>query len=569
MIRIILIFFSFLIILNLRAQQNLLSNSGFENSSPTNYLPTCYGSDFDKLTSWKNQIYKSDQNSQTGCYGIVFHSPDWFYNSSIGHNSINAFEGTHYVGMGDYELMQQHLSTKFSNDEVYYILKFRLAFDDRLLNSSAYNHYYNSVIKIYCSKKEIKYKSDDKCTDDYKKFKNQVGQNIKNISSASISSFTISTQQQTYWNEVTIQFQSPGHSYDWFAIQVENIEFYSDCNQSYICLDDFSLTETECINGCSGVDGNKMISCTNFHSDTAPLTFSGLNNVSHVDLRINMDGGGEIFNKSVDNPKNSIAWNGRNLAGGEVAPAWYEYDLDVTNDCGTLTYSNKFSKGNSAFTPTLWSPLFNWGGVSKPPDICCESDILIENQILLQDKTINQPLLYKGMNTITAGPNVQINNINNNTVLFEAGFSINLLPGFNVEAGADFTAQIVSCEGNKNMVKNNTLSDFNLNEFDTVKDSNEKFDTVINSNQEESSISISPNPFRDFSFIELKLIYNSNITIEIKNVYGGVVKKITSEYFTKGIFSIALNAIELISGVYICSITTNQEKWNIEIIIAK
>ncbi len=153
---------------------------------------------------------------------------------------------------------------------------------------------------------------------------------------------------------------------------------------------------------------------------------------------------------------------------------------------------------------------------------------------------------------------------------------IDLKPGFRVEQGCYFHGYIdnnICPEGTKSMIGNNSSPDFisKLTNPDFTKTSlnKPKPDTIIDNNQIETSISINPNPIKDFSNIKFYINYSSNATITITDMYGILVKQVIDKNFDSGSHTIQLNASELNSGVYMCCFETNKERKCLQIVITR
>jgi hypothetical protein len=184
--------------------------------------------------------------------------------------------------------------------------------------------------------------------------------------------------------------------------------------------------------------------------------------------------------------------------------------------------------------------------VSKPPlPDCCEDYIVLENQKLVQDKTIGapDPLLYKAEIKITAGPQVIIEK--DNTVHFEAGEMIDLLPGFTVEAGAIFDAIITPCSD----ITDKSMRIIDNESSDDEEESEENFEEsefLI----EETNYKIYPNPNEGIFLIEFEVNPVDLYEINIIDLQGKVLrnyKKIDSKYLEVDISSYN-------SGVYLLNI---------------
>ena len=466
----------FLIYLKSFSQTNLLNNSSFEYPDPSNYPNGV--AQVEKLDFWKddlNKVYKDCSDDYIdNKEDIYFHSPDWFKNSYQHHIMkeypncipVDGHNGYGYVGMGNGELIEQNLSNPLINGQGYSLTAWIRPVKNTWGCMGTYGYYgtypwTGAYLNVYIANSKITYQHNSACrylcsgthADEYDEFNNGIFQHIEYKGQKEIYTNSYPVGQ---WTKIVFNFEIPddNRNYDWIAIELTDMNDY--CEQ-YLLLDDVELYEG-CTNGCSSTDGAININTTNYHTDTNPFTVSGLKNISVVEFMVYPYGGQyPIWSKTVNNPPDKLAWNGTvGNTGAEAAAAMYVYKILVTNDCvEDRELTGLFSKVNGSGAPTQDSPFFDYtGAVSKPPDPCCalQQDIYINNQTLIQDKTIfsdpptntiNPPLLYKAIHNITA-ENVTIPA--NNEVLFQAGKQIDLPPDFGAEYGSEFTAEIVPCE---------------------------------------------------------------------------------------------------------------------------
>ncbi len=572
-------------------KQNLLHNAEFEIGSTEPRFP---GKDFEYISVWKSQMntYKPPGITDPNYY-IYYHSPDWFeypYFPSFGVAPYNNY-GTHYIGMSDYELVQQ----QFFNDNQFdegksYILKLNLYLPSYYY-WNGYTDFNNSFLRFYAAKKQIKYKNEncqpsDLCSKNYKAFKDQVGQDIIVLQTLDLSVYSIDQ-----WHKVLLPVTAPNSNYDWFCIEVVNrSDFGYNCQWAYVLLDNISLSKG-CINNCSSTDGIASICITNHHTDNEPLTISGLNNISKVKFSIStLIGQYPIWSKTINYPPNIIAWDGtEGIYGTQVSSATYEYKVELFNDCDdNEIFTGKFTKVTTSGS-TYFSPFFDYsGGVSKPPDPCCAlaTDMFIYNQTLRQDKTIfsdspvnsiNPPLLYKSVNNITAlnvliPVNTSVFTSSTNEVLFQAGNDIELLPGFEVEFGADFTAEIVPCgspfykNSNYHTLINNTNLDTNSSiTSDSTYSSREISssdisNSGINENKQKSTnqyIILTPNPNNGNMTVQYTIPEYEQGVFEMYDLLG---KKVYSKFMEGVNNSFTINELNLCKGIYFYQATSNGRK---------
>jgi hypothetical protein len=499
--------------------QNLLINGDFEGGDDTNLENDCYYQDYyneNRVNIWKSEY--SNRKRLTGallstdcgktsqpanCDLCARHSPDWFNDASYYVNNtlgpIMNLGSNHIAGLGGYEVLQQNLNNVLENNTNYFV-QFKLFVPSKFRNQNTDQS--QSKLTFLISKSRIEYKKDYfvhdetyyppelSCPNGYTEYQDGIYQDIKQM-----CEFNLNDYPKNQWIDVYCNYyHTSGYGYNWFAFDIHNHNEH--CTKGYAYVDDIVFAEG-CINGCSSTAGAYSISTSGSHTQYQPFTVFGLQNISEVILEIWTTNGQTLFNSiHIQNPPDKIAWNGKNSNGYELPPTDYHYKIYATNDCGTKFISDNFPKTNAA--PTVDSyPYFNYNSVSKPPlPDCCVDHIVIQNQNLVQDKTIGapDPLLYKAGISITAGPTVVVNA--ESDVVFEAGDMIVLDAGFTVEAGANFSAIIEPCIdlSNKNMLTENH-NNWNYNNYSNL------FETTNPEQQESISennfFSIHPNPFND------------------------------------------------------------------------
>jgi len=537
--------------------QNYIKNSGFEDGDDNNLENSCYHQDYykNRVDIWESEYSNKKRNAGAitptacgtdyGCDICARHSPDWYSYLSYGsHNPSGPLLpmdiNNHIAGIGPYELLQQKISPKLVNNNSY-LLSFRVFVPSKVRGISTSQG--NSVLKFFIAKDRIKYKKDYlvhhdyhlECPAGYREYKSW-GQDIVKLCEYDLTSFPID-QWVTVNCNISLNNLNMG-SYNWFGIDVHRTDNEYDGGYAYI--DDISLTEG-CINGCSSTAGGYNVWTSGSHGSTLPFSVFGLENISHIDLEILTYGSYHLMRKiSITNPPSIIAWNGKDDNLQELSPAWYSYIITVTNDCGTKEYKGFFYKING--NPTVQNyPFYNYNSVSKPPLAdCCEGNIILQNQVLIQDITIGfpntPPLLYKADQTITAGPQVSIPS--DNIVIFEAGNYIDLLPGFEVSSGAEFDAYIVPC------VPTKVYDDFVATAVIMESESEE--------NSNNSRLKVYPNPFKKDIDIQFFIEQKGFVKIYITDVYGRVQSVIHNTETTDGVHSISYNASVLSPGLYFC-----------------
>ncbi len=294
--------------------------------------------------------------------------------------------------------------------------------------------------------------------------------------------------------------------YDWLTIG----SFFSENDTWYVgntnadphfFVDDVLVTKG-CRNLCSSTDGPMNVTATNFHHPNQPFCITGLARASRMKLDIYNQLGGTIMRTiTINNPSDKVCWDGETGQGNEAIASLsgYPYLLELTNDCGTTVVSGEIIKnipGN-----TLPSPFFNYQPVSKPPDPCCVSDMLIQNEILIQDQTLG-PLEYAVNNTITAGPQITIPA--GNEVIFQAVDEIVLRSeGFHVQDGANFHAFLTPCT--KSLI---------------LPDIPDPKPPKLHSTFDDGKVTISPNPNNGQFQVSVFSESTSDVLIEVVDLLG-------------------------------------------------
>lgn len=429
--------------------QNLIPNASFEGRYSD---PTSYAQFKELINDWECDqkiIIKND-----GTYYL--HTPDYFctayhsypyreYDDNFIIQSISGKDGICYAGMSHAELIEVKLNNSIEKYSIYNIM---LSFCD--INSMAmplgYFGYTNSnstaKLNIYISKSKIKYKDNNtehQCSSiKFDDFTNNSNTYMK-VAEIDIDGSTFAYHK---WNTISANFSVNQNGYDWVVIELDIDN--SQCNK-YVLIDNVQL-RNYCIMGCSGTDGPKSIVVNEMHSSSVPFMITGLDNISFIEIEIKQSNN-EVYYLALANPPSKIAWDGK-CNGVETSAGVYSYSIRCVNDCGEYLTNANFEKVNGPAEITLPHPYFNYNPVTKPLKPCCSAlpNIFLSNQVLIQDVTTNTPLLFKAINSVVAGPAVLIPNSNlGNSVVFEAGEYIELLPGFETQAGIDFIARIAPC----------------------------------------------------------------------------------------------------------------------------
>lgn len=90
------------------------------------------------------------------------------------------------------------------------------------------------------------------------------------------------------------------------------------------------------------------------------------------------------------------------------------------------------------------------------------------------------------------------------------------------------------------------------------------------SNILENSIEIYPNPAQDIAYLNLNMKENSSVNVRILNLSGQIVYEFANPInIYSGENNILINTQNFTNGVYIVTVSTNQETLNSRLIINK
>jgi len=183
--------------------------------------------------------------------------------------------------------------------------------------------------------------------------------------------------------------------------------------------------------------------------------------------------------------------------------------------------------------------------------IDCNSTLYV-----LQDFEYLIPILYYNPaagNIIAGGGNNQLTIQSNQTVHYIAYNEIDLLDGFTVEAGSDFTAEIIPCPAectnyNKSLhVQSNDYPDKTDFVYDTI---NYNEPNILQEINKELKFNVSPNPFTTSTTITFDLPQSSKVNIFITNIYGIKISEVYNNFMEAGSYNITLDGSDLQPGMY-------------------
>jgi hypothetical protein len=145
--------------------------------------------------------------------------------------------------------------------------------------------------------------------------------------------------------------------------------------------------------------------------------------------------------------------------------------------------------------------------------------------------------------TVQATKNITADNqINNSGVVYLAGESVLLNPGFHVTASANFMAKI----GLENL-----KSEYELPEKSAL----------LYSDKITMALGTYPNPFVESTTIEFRLPKAFKIDLVVFDTKGVEVKRIINqEVWSEGLHAVNFGSRNLMPGIYICVLSTDQEK---------
>lgn len=380
---------------------------------------------------------------------FLLHSPDWYMiNKYDGYQKLRLTEsgepimphaGLGYIGMGPGELVQQQFfdANKFEEGETY-----RLQFYVRTYNDPTHDWSTGLDLNVYLRKSKMTYslganQFNNRC-DPTKYFNKSNTSNTLQILNKPMDLVNYPTGQ---WYPVTIEFNAPSDSYDWIVIETEAAVL---CDGPYVLLDDFRLSKSCEFPDCSRTSGEVFPNHNGLTSTTAPLKITNLDNAAAVTVEVFTMLGQPIWNYSVtctNGIVDPIFWDGRTTSGSYAADASYLLKVTYTNDCGTETKTSAISKtGNHP--PITNNIICNNSGVITPAPCCIyEPDLVIDNTLLPGIGLLD----YRVISSINVAPVYAVTVTNNADVEMRAGNEILLNPGFTVEPGANYFAEIVPC----------------------------------------------------------------------------------------------------------------------------
>ena len=204
--------------------------------------------------------------------------------------------------------------------------------------------------------------------------------------------------------------------------------------------------------------------------------------------------------------------------------------------------------------PFTSNDLFDANCVCNGPAIIvnnCTDDILTINNI-----TISSSEGFHAAQTITS--NAVIEYKNHNKVLYVAGTSISLQPGFQVNAGVDFLATINAC--NTTILKE-PEEVVTYRESDEAENTNEEAAIIKTAAiTSKASLQLMPNPTRNWTTIAFDLSHPTKIYLDVFDNAGRLVIPLANhQYYEAGRHQKLFPAHNIAKGMYFVRLRTEQE----------
>lgn len=565
---------------------NLVNNSSFEISHPNApsgapdglaqvHVIKSGGDDF-YLSEWRSRTRIASDNTSH-----FLHSPDWFKTpgnfSHIYGGPVN--DGIGYIGMGNYELIQQefHKYNRMVEGETYLLsmyVQLSNAGPNSIVDPTSYN-FSDSELRIYLAKNSLEYKREkkyeDKCTKKYIQLENGAAQNIKILHTfqLSISDFPAGSG----WHKIQAVVTGPSNAqnYEWFGMELVRKNYNPDntvvvdCDKNgYLLIDNVVLAKG-CPETCSRTTGFYNPQFSGLHTFNTPWFVTGLDNIGSATIKIfTLLGQFPIRTITVNSPNgitNPIYWNGKTQSGAEAAAGVYIAECTLVNDCGTAVFSNTFSKANGANNGTIPPPTFppyNTSGTTTPRP-CCSSihDHFLDN-VTLSGPGKLEYVIQHDLHVATLG---NVNLTSTADVLFQAGNQVNIGGNFSTAPGANYDIVIVPCPPLKTL--DGSVTTFVTEAEDYPKNEDE------NTNRDMSNdIQVTPNPSSGYFYIRLNSVIfeEENATLTIYDAMGKVV-------YEKRSLNLGLDWFEQIDisshskGIYFIKVEGGDNRYTKKIVI--
>ncbi len=499
------------------------------------------------LDVWTDRLKTKKITDSFGKTFVLLHSPEWFM-TNIYWDGPNAYSkltiadspgstiqphsGEGYIGMGLGELVQQKFfnSNKFEEGESYTLNFYIRPVDNNNIFSNS-NWSQGLDLKVYLRKSKMKYaavaNNKNKRCDETKYFKKK---NMNNTITVMNHHVDLSSYPTGQWHAVTVEFTAPADNYDWIVIETQgNV---SPCDGTYLLLDDFMLAKSCEFPSCDRTAGLVFPQDNGFVNLTTPLTITNLNNVTSATVEVfPLLGQTPIWSYSVtctDGIQDPIYWDGRATSGSYVANAFYVLKVTYTNDCGTEVFSHTISKSGD-YPATTNNIVCNTSNIATPVPCCVYQPDLTLNNIVYPGPGLFD---YKVINQIDVAPTGPVTVSNVAEVEMRAGYEIELYPGFTVDAGGYYLAEIVPCTNGGRLRPSDVPSkDFSGTKQEAIVKAKTTEEASNNKYSEEPvlnkfTIKVYPNPSKNGKYmVEMLNSSSSKGYVEVMDLIGGIVYK--------------------------------------------
>ena len=223
----------------------------------------------------------------------------------------------------------------------------------------------------------------------------------------------------------------------------------------------------------------------------------------------------------------------------------YNQTHTFPNLTGTLHYTVTDVSGNCAVQLTFNAPV----GCGSFYD-CTEDDLVINNYNIPSGAS-------HAVNTITSHGSI----FSPKVVVFRAGVDIKLLPGFEANAGSDFTAEIVACNTSSLVAEENDELEKDLSKKeitnDDLEEASEETTEAIKKETLTPSLSLYPNPTNRLANIAFTISESSNNTLAIYNNTGTMIKLLAdNRWMEQGEYIEEFDVQRLPAGIYVVVLHT-------------
>lgn len=541
-------------------------NNSFELNSG---LPQ-YHSSVSLVNYWKSSDCSYDPSDPTNVN--IQHSADYFYNDPSSYkfllgggpsNFLPPHTGKGSIGMSNYEMIKQQFASPLEPGNQY-IFSMYVHSGDIGQFSSTYNNLNSSLI-VYLSEDEPFYddepncnKREDPCTFDYR----TIGaSNLRQLRSLHLTDVKFSNYESE-WVQVSFMFTCPYEvdifggnptEFDWIAIDLTLDTYsnstggWSDCYQSYLLLDDISVTDF-CDNFCVNPNRGDFTFGISSHGTWVPnswaeqigfsqngsyqIFFTFITNANYVFFEVYDRNSHPMYTAEyfdtdhLHDPNFSdflLKWDGKRNNG----------DCEVYNDVynARLLIRNCSRVFDQIIPITIWdaSGTCESQPVIKNYDLsqCCPYNATIDNVFYSADSRVD---VQNRIDVAQTGGVWVGNNVN---VKFHAGNEIVVGPNFLAGYGSDVEMKIVPCGTLRLQNIGLTNDDSRLN-FDSYKTNYSKVDLIVYPNPTSGIIFVSiPDLFKEAKLniidpygsqvaLPNKYINSSNVEIDVKNLAPGV-----------------------------------------------